>query len=149
MKKLKHLFLCATMILAFGCLFACTKEDNSDNKSNSETESKTADSVDKDTEKDTSEKDTAEKEPDDKVTYTVKVVDEEGNAVANAMVQICSESCIPGKTDENGVATFEVDKAEYKASFITLPEGYDYTTEETDFYFDGEKTELTITLKAK
>ena len=86
---------------------------------------------------------------DGKVTYTAKVVDEGGNPIAGAMVQICKDTCFPGVTDENGVASFTREEEEgYKISFIALPEGYEYTTEETDFYFEGGEKDITITLKA-
>jgi len=87
--------------------------------------------------------------PDGMTVYTVKVVDEGGNPIAAAMVQMCQgESCLPNATGEDGVATFTVNEAEYKVSFLALPAGYAYTTEETEFYFDGDETDMTITLKA-
>ena len=84
---------------------------------------------------------------DGKVTYTIHVQDENGAAIAGAMVQICKDTCLPGMTDAEGNAVFTVDEADYKVSFLTLPAGYTYTTEETEFYFDGA-TEITLTLKA-
>lgn len=84
--------------------------------------------------------------PEGKAVYTVKVVDEGGNPVAGAMVQLCLEACIPGATNAEGVASFTVDVAAYKVSFIAMPEGY--TSDATEFYFDGDSTEMTITLKA-
>ena len=85
---------------------------------------------------------------DGKVTYTIHVQDENGAAIAGAMVQICKDTCLPGMTDAEGNAVFTVDEADYKVSFLTLPAGYTYTTEETEFYFDGA-TEITLTLKAE
>ena len=84
---------------------------------------------------------------DGKVTYTIHVQDENGTAIAGAMVQICKDTCLPGMTDAEGNAVFTVDEADYKVSFLTLPAGYTYTTEETEFYFNGA-TEITLTLKA-
>lgn len=84
------------------------------------------------------------------ITYTVKVQDEGGNPIAGAMVQICQgELCLmPTATDDTGVAVFSVaEEAEYEAKFLSLPAGYDYTTEEQVFHF-GSSFELTITLKA-
>ena len=80
--------------------------------------------------------------------YTVKVVDEGGNPVAGAMVQICQgESCLPGVLGADGTAIFQVAEADYKVSFLGgVPAGYEYTTEETEFYFDNY--EVTIVLKA-
>ena len=82
---------------------------------------------------------------DDKVVYTITVVDEEGNPIANTMVQICLETCIPGMTNENGTAQFQVVEADYKVSFLTVPEGF---VAEESYYFENGSTEMTITLKA-
>ena len=82
---------------------------------------------------------------DGKVEYTVTVVDEAGNPVSGAAVQMCKDSCLPGVTNAEGVATFRVVEDDYKVSFMTMPAGYEAEAEE--FYFDGAY-ELTITLKA-
>lgn len=89
---------------------------------------------------------TTETADDGKVTYTVKVVDEGGNPVASAAVQLCKDSCLPGMTNAEGVASFNVVEDDYKVSFMTMPEGYEAEAEE--FYFDDGAYELTITLKA-
>lgn len=81
--------------------------------------------------------------------YTVTVVDEEGNPIAGAMVQLCQETCFPGATNEDGVAAFALDEAEYKVSFLFLPTGYTYSTEAQEFYFESGSKDLTITLKAE
>lgn len=81
-------------------------------------------------------------------TYSIAVVDEEGNAIAGAMVQICMDTCYPGITGENGIAQFSVIEADYKVSFLSMPAGYTYSTEEQEFYFESGSTEMTITLKA-
>lgn len=86
---------------------------------------------------------------DGKVTYTIYVQDESGAAIAGAMVQICKDTCLPGMTDAEGKAVFTVDEADYKVSFLSLPAGYTYTTEETEFYFESGATEITLTLKAE
>lgn len=81
--------------------------------------------------------------------YTVKIVDEAGNPVMGAMVQICQgETCMPGPlSGSDGTVTFQVAEADYKVSFLGgVPAGYEYTTEETEFYF--ENYEVTIVLKA-
>lgn len=84
---------------------------------------------------------------DGKTDYYVTVVDEEGNGIAGAMVQICLDTCFPGMTNESGVAQFSVQEADYKVSFLALPAGFTYSTEEQEFYFEDGSTELTITLK--
>ena len=84
-------------------------------------------------------------------TYTVKIVDEGGNPVVGAMVQMCQgETCMPGPlSDATGTVIFQIPEAEYKVSFLgSVPAGYDYTTEETEFYFEDGSYEMTIVLKA-
>lgn len=90
--------------------------------------------------------DTTETVDDGKVTYSVAVVDEDGNPVVGAAVQICKDSCLPGMTNEEGVAKFNVVEDDYKVSFMAMPEGYEAEAEE--FYFEDGSYELTITLKA-
>ena len=85
---------------------------------------------------------------DGKVTYTVTVVDEGGNPVAGALVQLCLDACIPSMTDDNGVAQYNVEPADYKVSFLQMPEGYEYSTGEQEFYFADGAFEMTIVLKA-
>ena len=82
--------------------------------------------------------------------YKVTVVDEGGNPVAGAMVQLCdvNAACYPNVTNEEGVATYSLTEAEYKASFTKIPEGYELPEGETEFYFDEGSFEITLTLKA-
>lgn len=88
-------------------------------------------------------------EDDGMATYSVTVTDEGGNPVAGAMVQICKDDCFPGLTDAEGKATFSRPEAEgYKISFISMPEGYAHSGEETEFYYEGDTKEMTIVLKA-
>lgn len=84
------------------------------------------------------------------VTYTVKVVDEGGNPVSGAMVQLCAEMCIPKLTDANGVAVFEnmEERSDYKASVTVYPEGYAQLGDTVDHYLENGATEVTITVKA-
>lgn len=89
---------------------------------------------------------TTEPVDDGKVTYTVKVVDDNGDPIANAMVQLCKEACLPGLTNAEGVAEFHVMEDDYKVSFVNVPEGYEAEAEE--FYFDAGSYEMTIALKA-
>lgn len=83
---------------------------------------------------------------DGKVTYTVTVVDEAGNPIVGAFVQLCLEACIPGATDAEGKATYNVEEADYKVSFVSMPAGY--TSDVNEFHFEEGKYEMTITLKA-
>lgn len=84
------------------------------------------------------------------IVYTAKVVDEGGNPIVGTMLQLCQgEMCLaPVVTNENGEAVFSApEEGAWEAKFLTLPAGYEYTTEEQVFPFGGAY-ELTITLKA-
>lgn len=84
-------------------------------------------------------------------TYTVKIVDEGGNPIPGALIQMCQgETCMPGPlSGADGTVTFLVAEAEYKVSFLAgPPAGYDYSSQETEFYFEDGAYELTIVLKA-
>lgn len=84
---------------------------------------------------------------DGKVTYKVTVTDETGTPVAGAMIQMCKDACVPGRTNDQGVAEFNLEKDSYKVSFLAMPEGYAYADEKTEFYFADGALELTIALK--
>lgn len=83
-----------------------------------------------------------------KVTYKVTVVDASGNPISGAMVQMCKDSCIPGKTNDQGVAEFTLPADDYKVSFMMLPSGFTYESDVTEFYFEDGSLELTIRLAA-
>lgn len=115
------------LLLCLFCIFcACTEGDPADTETDTGTAESTADETNGETEAD-----------DGKAEYTVTVTDADGNPLAGVMVQLCLESCVPGVTDENGVATYNLPEADYKAAIISLPEGYTYATDETEFYFNG------------
>lgn len=86
---------------------------------------------------------------DGKVTYTVTVTDEQGNPLISTMLQLCKDACIPAVVDANGTATWTVAEDDYKVSFLDLPDGYTYTTDQTEFYFADGETSMTIVLKAE
>lgn len=77
--------------------------------------------------------------------YTVSVINEAGDAVAGAMVQVCSdEIChVPAVTDASGRAVFDLAKDSYKVLVLSA-EGY--TVPDEYFAFDGNS--VTITLEA-
>ena len=79
--------------------------------------------------------------------YRVICVDESGNPVVGAAVQFCSDtSCMMGKTDENGIAVFDVDPGHYTVHLLKPPAGYakDSTEYETPTIFG----DVTIVVKA-
>ena len=83
--------------------------------------------------------------PSTKVTYTVTVKDQNGDAVEGAAVQMCDDKgCkMPAATDANGVVTFTYDPSNYHVTIVECPEGYTCDPEQA-FYFEGETTELIV-----
>ena len=79
------------------------------------------------------EADMPPEEPGDgKATYTVTVKDDEGNAVAGAVVEIYLDGIVrrgETETDANGVATFKLDEGNYSAAVVEVPAGYDFEEE--------------------
>lgn len=138
---LKRIFSILLVLSLLLCLCACAD-------SGEETPEQTTESTTQATEPIVT---TEATEPeDDRICYTIKVVDEAGNPIVGAMVQMCQgENCIPASTADNGIAEIKVDEqADFEVKFIMLPAGYDYTTEEQVFHFADGAYELTITLKA-
>lgn len=133
--KLKNIFMLLLALCMVFALCACGGNETPNNTEETPAPSSTAAATEESTDAE-----------DGKVTYTVKVVDEGGNAVAGAMVQLCLEACVPGLTNAEGVATYTLEEADYKVSFVTMPEGY--TSDVTEFHFEEGKYEMTITLKA-
>ena len=121
MKKMISVMLLLCLVLG---LCACGQSGTETTTEPTTTESVAEDTTEKSTEN------------DGMAAYKVTVTDEGGNPVVGAMVQICKDDCFPGVTDAEGVATFTRPETEgYKVSFISLPEGYEYLDEETDFYY--------------
>ena len=69
--------------------------------------------------------------------YRIFVVDQSANPVVGAMVQFCTaDTCQIGKTDENGMASFDNPEGVYEVHILKVPKGYVkneslYTTPET------------------
>ena len=83
--------------------------------------------------------------PSTKVTYTVTVKDQNGDAVVGAEVQMCDDKgCkMPAPTGESGVVTFTYDPSNYHITIVGCPDGY--TVDATqEFYFPEGSTELTV-----
>lgn len=131
MKKLLALILALAMVF---CLCACGGDSNG--------------STDKDPTENQTQNDTSSKEettPEFKVTVT----DADGNAVKGAMLQICKDACVPAMTDENGVATFNIEITDgYKLSVMSCPEGYEYTGD-SEIYLEEGCTEYTLEITKK
>ena len=78
------------------------------------------------------------------------VSDTDGNLVKGVTVQFCSDTtCTMGKTDANGVASFEIEEGPaYIVHILKVPEGYkkntgEFVTDDTycDIYIPLEKAD--------
>ena len=83
--------------------------------------------------------------------YAIKVVDANGNPVAGAWVQLCSDAnCQPKQTDANGIAGYTADETpagdKLKAQILTAP-GFT-TPAENIQYFENGVTEIVFTVTA-
>jgi len=79
--------------------------------------------------------------------YRVICVDEAGNPVAGAAVQFCSDiTCMMAKTDENGVAVFDVDPGHYTVHLLKPPAGY--AKDSTEYETPATFGDVTIVVKA-
>lgn len=141
MKKVIALILALSTVF---CLTACGNTQNGETETTNTPEQTNGQETTAAPEETTEETTT---EDNGMIQYTVTVVDEAGTPIAGAIVQLCLDTCIPGVTDENGVASFTVAEAEYKVSFLSMPEGY--SAEAENFYFEDGAHDMTITLKAE
>ncbi len=141
MKKLS-LILSAVLLLGALALTACTGSADT----GKETEAGTTAATTPETTPATESETVAETEST-KITYTVTVKDQDGNPVVGARVMMCQdELCMnPVKTNDSGVATFQLDEATYRAKLAVLPEGY---TGDMENYIDfpAGSNDLTITV---
>ena len=84
---------------------------------------------------------------DTKVTYTVTVLDQDGNPVSGVTVQLCTDAlCYDTTTDLDGIGTKDLEPGvEYKVAIPKAPEGYTAPSG----YFDtigADETEITINI---
>ena len=85
----------------------------------------------------------------DKITYTVTVVDQNGEPVPEAAVGFCLDTgCIPVETDENGAAVYSGTSARYHIKVVDAPDEYDYP-DDTDCYIGPESVEMTLVITKK
>ncbi len=81
-----------------------------------------------------------------KSSYTVTVVDQEGNPVQGCVVNFCTEeACVPVISDESGKALFSGEPYAYHIQVLSVPEGFDYTGSD-DLFVKAEGDSLTVTL---
>lgn len=93
---------------------------------------------------------TVSKAADERVTYTVTIVDQNGDAVVGAGVQLCYNGlCLPSvNTDDNGVMTNLIKDGYEVSVLLTLPEGYSATTVSGNYHaiIPEGQTEITVTV---
>ena len=79
--------------------------------------------------------------------YSVKVEDESGAPVSGVTIQFCTDSlCMTGKTDAEGIASFEQAPGSYTVHVLRVPDGY---AEDPAEYLTPEKPgTVNIVLKA-
>lgn len=141
--KIKSLLLVVLSVCLMLCLCACGDDTTTDTNNSTTTQSDNVTTTTTTTIPTTTTTTMAE----GKVTYTVTVTDEAGNPISGAFVQLCLESCLPYATNAQGVAVWaNMDEADYKVSFINVPEGY--TVDTNEFHFAEGTYEMTIVLKA-
>ena len=145
---MKKIALLLALVLALSCLLiACDSADTTTDTTAADTTAPATEeaATEAPTEEITTEAPT--EAPSTKITYTVIVKDQNGDVVAGAAVQMCdADTCkMPTATNEEGVATFNYDPSSYYVTVQEAPEGYTCDPEQK-FYFEGDATELTVTI---
>ena len=80
--------------------------------------------------------------------YVIKVVDQEGNAIAGVQVQMCDEagSCrLPRTTGADGTVSYPFENGTFKAQLTTLPDGYTVDDASAYYYFVEGVATITLT----
>ena len=148
MKQMKKILTgILVLCMVFG-LCACggtdkTEDDGQkDNTENSQLENDEADDSTSDSSKE------EDSEEDNTAVFQVKVVDEGGNPVSGVIVQVCNDVCMPGKTEDDGVAAFNMEITDgCKLSILSCPEGYEYTGA-SEIYLESGITEYEVEINA-
>ncbi|MBQ8082458.1 MAG: hypothetical protein IJ240_11255 [Clostridia bacterium] len=78
--------------------------------------------------------------------YRVFVTDENGEPVAGAALQLCSDTlCVLAWTDEDGVAVYETETGSYTVHLLKAPEGYQ--PDDTEYPVWTAYCDLRLTLR--
>lgn len=134
MKKLLALIMALCMVLA---LCACGESDTKTNDTDTQVQSSQSDNTSSNESKESA------------AAFEVTVVDQNGNTVEGVMMQVCKETCIPARTDADGIAKFSVEITDgYKLAVLSCPDGYEYTGE-AEIYLEDGATEYTVEITAK
>ena len=87
-----------------------------------------------------------EAELEEKATYIITVLDQNGDPVPKAAVSFCTPtSCSFAKADENGVATYVGAPFAYHVDIVKVPKGYSFTPLD-DVYTDPHSSSMTVTV---
>ena len=141
--KMKSILMVMLTLCLMVCLCACGNDASTDDNTSKTTQA-TANATTTTTTTTTQTTTTAFKA--NVAIYTVTVTDEAGNPISGAFVQLCLDSCTPCITNETGTASYQMLVADYKVSFISVPEGYVLPTDE--YHFEEGSYEMTLVLKA-
>lgn len=143
MKKLA-LLLSVLALVSLTLLTACERATKYDDTSAASTAASTNAATDATTEAPT---EASTQAPSTKVTYTVTVVDQNGDAVVGVEVQMCDDKgCkLPAPTDAQGVVTFNYDPSNYHITIVNAPAGYEFDVN-TTYDFPEDSNELTVIL---
>ena len=80
--------------------------------------------------------------------YRIYVADESGKPVEGATVQFCSDSsCLLGKTDAQGLASFAEPEGNYTVHILKVPAEFEKNT--TEYTMPGTYSDLSVVLKLK
>ena len=80
-------------------------------------------------------------------SYTVQVVDQNGDPVPEVYLNFCTDdTCVLTTSDEEGIIRFEGAPEEYHLQFVAVPEGYTYDPE-FECYTEAWGGELTLTIE--
>ena len=146
-KRIFMLALASILCLCVLCTVACDNGADENQSTEAATDAP-AESTEAPATEQTTEGTTEAATEDGKVTYTVKVVDASGAAVAGVAVQFCDDNgCrMPVATNAEGIVTLTDAESNFHVTLASVPEGFAQDT--TEYYFDGA-FELTITLSAQ
>lgn len=140
--------LCALVLLC-ACGGDKTPTDTDAETTGAETPITTDPDTNEETDPEVTQSQETETPVDSKVTYTITVVDQDGNPVADVEVQMCNVDGIcllPTVTNDSGIATFEQNEAVYYVTIPSCPEGYTADKEEKHNFAEGSK-EMTVTIQ--
>ena len=146
MKMMKKVFALLLVLCMVFSLCACggNTDTKDDDKNNNVVNNDVKDDAD-DESKDESDEDEGVQT---QAGFQVKVVDEGGNPVQGAMVQVCKDTCLPAISNAEGIATFNLQIEDgHKLQVSSCPDGYEYDGEENIYLEPGQK-EYTLVLKA-